>query len=236
MAQPNSTHNSIDLTRPDPTHPFCHVYSLLLSFTKKTPKLFVSLSLCGRASRHCCSIVRMVLSNKKLKRKLRAELAETITKTVSESDPNSGGPTKPDPNAKPQLSLKELIDSATQKLRLTKREKRRKKLSLEDPEAVKSRRSGGGGCDPEEKEGGSESLVEKKKKKKRKREEEEVKDGALDSEENGVVREAKKSKKKKKKKKVKKKKEEGKSEEENNGAELGGEGKGVMETNKNAER
>ena len=208
--------------------------SLLLSFTKKTPQT-VRLSLCGRASRHCCSIVRMVLSNKKLKRKLRAELAETITKTVSESDPNNGGPAKPDPNAKPQLSLKELIDSATQKPRLTKREKRRKKLSLEDPEAAKSRRSGGGG-DPEEKEGGSESLVEKKKKKKRKREEEEVKDVALDSEENGVVKEAKKSNKKKKKKKVKKKKEEGKSEEENIAAELGSEGKGVMETNKNGER
>jgi nucleolin len=198
-------------------------------------RLRLSLSLC----RHCCSFVRMVLSNKKLKQRLRAELAESLTKTVIESDPR-----KPDLNAQPQLSLKELIDSAASKPRLTKREKRRKIISLQGPEAVKSRRSSVGGeseenkGDKKEKEGGSESLVEKKKKKRKREDEEEVvKEGDLGSEENGVVKEAKKPNKKKKKKGKKKKNKKGKSEEgENNGAELGSEEKVVMETNNNDER
>lgn len=172
----------------------------------------------------------MVLSNKKLKQRLRAELAESLVKSVAGKDPSSDGPTKPGSNAQPQVSLKLLLDSASQRPRLSKREKRRKALPLQ------------GLKDSEEnKGGGSEGLGEEKKKKKkgskRKREEEEGKYGDLGSEGNGFVKEAEKLKKKKKKKKNKKnKKSKGTTEEEESkGGEHGYEGQGVAETNRNGD-
>lgn len=60
-----------------------------------------------------------MLSNKKLKQKIREELAKSLT--VVAAGPNS----KSDPKSQSQ-SLKELLDSACHKPRLTKREKRRK--------------------------------------------------------------------------------------------------------------
>jgi nucleolin len=73
----------------------------------------------------------MVLSNKKLKQKLRIEVAESLEKSVAGKDRSSDGPKEPDPNAQPQLSLKLLLDSASQRPRLSKREKRRKVLPLQ---------------------------------------------------------------------------------------------------------
>lgn len=195
----------------------------------------------------------MVLSNKKLKQKLRAEVAESLEKSVGGKDRSSDGPKEPDPNAQPQLSLKLLLDTASQRPRLSKREKRRKALplrSLKDSEENKGGGSEGLGEEKkkkkskrkrEEEEGKDGDLGEEKKRKKRsksKREEEEGKDGDLGSEGNGVVKEAEKSKKKKKKKKNKKnKKNKGKTEEEQSkGGENGSEGQGVAETNRNSDR
>ncbi|KAJ7975852.1 RNA-binding protein CP31B, chloroplastic-like [Quillaja saponaria] len=146
----------------------------------------------------------MVLSNKKLKEKLRAELTESLTKSVAGSNPINDYTTSPDPDMQNQNSLRKLLDSATQKRpRLSKREKRRKVVSLQGPEAVEkgddSDSMEGDKEDDETKEGGSKGLGC-----------EEIKE-------------------KEEKKKLNKK---GKSEQEK-GADLEGEKQGVLESNKN---
>ncbi|GFZ14880.1 phragmoplastin interacting protein 1 [Actinidia rufa] len=153
----------------------------------------------------------MVLSNKKLKQKLRAAVAESL---VAAEEARNGrinpDPPKPDPKSKTQQhSLK----SATEKPRLSKREKRRKTLSLRGPEDVKT--SGGGGVDLERgsEEGGSEIVGEKKRKLKRKREER-LESGGLESAESVVAKKSEKNKKKKKKNRNKNKKEKEKTEDE----------------------
>ncbi|XP_018836536.1 protein gar2 [Juglans regia] len=180
----------------------------------------------------------MVLSNKKLKQKLRAELTESLAKSVALTDPHSDARLELGPNTQPQVSLKELLDSASQRPRLSKREKRRKTLPLQGTEAVKrsSSSSSIGNSEEnkdneEEKEGGSEGLGEKKNKKKEKRKREEVEEVK-----DGDVKEAKQSKNKKKKKKKKKTKtKSAKNEEENKGAELGSEAQRVTDTNSNGD-
>ncbi|CAL9007983.1 unnamed protein product [Prunus brigantina] len=187
----------------------------------------------------------MVLSNRRLKQKLRETLAQSLVESVAKTDPQTDGSENPDPNSEPQ-SLKVLLDSATQKPRLSKREKRRKLLALRGLEPVSG--SGTGGNFEENKgeedkgEVESEDLgdekKEEKKKKKRKRDEEE-KNGVLSSEENEVVKEeAKKPKKrnKKKKKKNKKRKKEAKNDEEKKAGELGSEEQSVKEANNNSDR
>ncbi|KAK6929301.1 Zinc finger, CCHC-type [Dillenia turbinata] len=72
----------------------------------------------------------MVLSNKKLKQKLRATLAESLVSTATKIQNPNPNLSNPDSNSQPQ-SLKHLLISATQKPRLSKREKRRKSLSSE---------------------------------------------------------------------------------------------------------
>lgn len=63
----------------------------------------------------------MVLSNKKLKQKLRAEFAKkSLSKDIDSTKPT---------NVETPNSVKQLIDSVTQKPRLSKREKRREILS-----------------------------------------------------------------------------------------------------------
>ncbi|KAK8502120.1 hypothetical protein V6N11_084428 [Hibiscus sabdariffa] len=107
----------------------------------------------------------MVLSNKKLKQKLRAEL---LAKRVSETEPIEKNP---DSNSDPQ-SLKSLLDSVTQKPRLSKREKRRKNSPF--PNGM-NRETDENGVEVEEDEGnGNSEEGEKKKTKKRKREQEKV--------------------------------------------------------------
>ncbi|BFG22622.1 hypothetical protein CerSpe_088960 [Prunus speciosa] len=187
----------------------------------------------------------MVLSNRRLKQKLRETLAQSLVESVAKTDPQTDGSENPDPNSEPQ-SLKVLLDSATQKPRLSKREKRRKLLALRGSEAVSGSGTGGNfeenKGEEDKREVESEDLgdekKEEKKKKKRKRDEEE-KNGVLRSEENEVVKEeAKKPKKKnkKKKKKNKKRKKEAKNEEEKKDGELGSEEQSVKETNNNSDR
>ncbi|XP_021813894.1 protein gar2-like [Prunus avium] len=185
----------------------------------------------------------MVLSNRRLKQKLRETLAQSLAESVAKADPQTDGSENPDPNSEPQ-SLKVLLDSATQKPRLSKREKRRKLLALRGSEAVSGSGTGGNfeenKGEEDKREVESEDLgdekKEEKKKKKRKRDEEEN-NGVLSSEENEVVKEAKKPKKKNKtKKKNKKRKKEAKNEEEKKDGELGSEEQSVKETNNNSDR
>ncbi|CAM8982393.1 unnamed protein product [Rhodiola kirilowii] len=138
----------------------------------------------------------MVLSNKKLKQKLRASVSDSLTESVSiKTAADSSNP----------QSLKELIDSAIHKPRLSKREKRRNIL----PES--SEKNGGNGEKKEDSVGVAKAARNKKeasgedgsKNKKRKRNDETLNGGVPESDEN--VEGAKKSKKKKKKKKKKSK-------------------------------
>lgn len=137
----------------------------------------------------------MVLSNKKLKHKLRAAKAALLAASEAQSQSTSFSFKNPeDPNSSTQESLQYLLDSVAQKPRLSKREKRRKKSPFLKENDGKLSRSGGG------EEGGSEGVIEAKKKtKKRKRDAE---DQGL---ENGEVKNVNKKKKKKKKKKGKEK-------------------------------
>ncbi|XP_015876941.3 phragmoplastin interacting protein 1 [Ziziphus jujuba] len=175
----------------------------------------------------------MVLSNKKLKQKLRAELAHSLAASEAKTDLNNEATENRDKqNPKPQ-SLKKLLDLATQRPRLSKRDKHRQNRDGEDNKEIEPV--------------GSE---DKKKKKKRKRdgkekngnldtEEHEVlkEVGNLDTEEHEVLKEVKNSETKKKNKKNKKKKQKkaAKNEEEKGAAELGSEEQRVAETNKNSD-
>ncbi|XP_061372265.1 phragmoplastin interacting protein 1 [Gastrolobium bilobum] len=125
----------------------------------------------------------MVLSNKKLKLKLRADLTQDQTNSNVVDVPSSSN------------SLKNLLDSATHKPILSKREKRRKIRSLQNPHPPEAANEDEGRI----KESGSEGLGNKKnKKRKRKVEGDDVA--------NGVLKDSKKSKSKNKKKQKQKKK------------------------------
>ncbi|CAK9176501.1 unnamed protein product [Ilex paraguariensis] len=143
----------------------------------------------------------MVLSNKKLKQKLRTAKAEQLAESESQNNSkNTKHPNTEYPNSETQQSLKSLLDSATQKPRLSKREKRREKSSsLPEGAEVVSRSN-----TKKEEEGGSEGVNEQKKKKKKRKRDEDLDSG---DPENAEVKaqKAKKKKKKKKKKKGKKK-------------------------------
>ncbi|XP_058099078.1 phragmoplastin interacting protein 1 isoform X2 [Magnolia sinica] len=95
----------------------------------------------------------MVLSNKKLKQKLRAAVVESLTASEAPKDAH----------LQPQ-TLKQLLDSATQKPRFSKREIRRKKHpSLGDSKPVEGSKD----AQKENKEVGLNEKKEKKKKRKR---------------------------------------------------------------------
>ncbi|CAB4270725.1 unnamed protein product [Prunus armeniaca] len=146
----------------------------------------------------------MVLSNRRLKQKLRETLAQSLVESVAKTVSQTDGSENPDPNSEPQ-SLKVLLDSATQKPRLSKREKRRKLLALRGSEPVSG--SGTGGNFEENK--GEEDKGEEEAKKPKK--------------------------KNKKKKKKNKKRKEAKNEEEKKDGELGSEEKSVKEANNNSD-
>ncbi|KAF6164380.1 hypothetical protein GIB67_037537 [Kingdonia uniflora] len=133
----------------------------------------------------------MVLSNKKLKRKLRETLVETLATKPTIT-------TTPEAKSESNRSLKKLLDSATLKPRLSKREKRRKIQPLQ--QLVKVEALGSVNGDTQRENTSSEGVVEKKGKKKRKRGE-----GGDEERENGVEAKSMEVKKKKKKKKYKKK-------------------------------
>ncbi|KAF5742655.1 protein gar2 [Tripterygium wilfordii] len=177
----------------------------------------------------------MVLSNKKLKQKLRTATEDTLIGSECNDELN------PDTNSQ----LKELLHTAQRKPRLSKREKRRKNVSLNVLDSI---RKGSNGLVSEEnknkrkaedkKEDGVVGLVadeengEKKgKKKKRKRDERGESGGVGSEEKEGTVKEAIRAtstKKKKKKKKTKKQEKKGKEE----GEKLESTEEGTTEANK----
>lgn len=129
----------------------------------------------------------MVLSNKKLKQKLRTEIAESLTSAERlDQDPNSQG-----------HSLKQLLNSVTQKPSWSKREKKRVRTqdSLEDSETVSSKNRGGNSKNV----GEEDNKGVRKTKKKRKRNGDEGKN--LDSVGGGDGENGEKKKTKKKKEK-----------------------------------
>jgi len=166
---------------------------------------------------------KMVLSNKKLKQKLRAELAESTDKNL----PSNNSDSNPE-NPETLKSLKQLLDSAAQKPRLSKREKRRKTLNLQSPQVV------GNEISVENKVahvGETENGKGKKRKREKKRSEDQ-KTGGVDGElgetkQGGDLKKEEETSKKnaKKKKKLKKRRqkkgqvnEQGKQSEVDNGA------------------
>ncbi|OWM70098.1 33 kDa ribonucleoprotein, chloroplastic [Punica granatum] len=151
----------------------------------------------------------MVLSNKKLKQKLRAALAESIVKSESATDPNNDQALEAgSPNPQPQ-SLKQLLDSSTQKPRLSKREKRRIAQSLksagEDTERGNGGIEGSGERTELEQAGGYGMKEEEEQGKKKKKDKKRKRDGEVEGSD-GHVKEAKKKKKKQSKKTKKKNK------------------------------
>ncbi|KAG2328933.1 hypothetical protein Bca4012_021449 [Brassica carinata] len=132
----------------------------------------------------------MVLSNKKLKQKLREELVKTLSVSVAETNQESVSSLQ-------SQSLKNLLDSASHKPRLSKREIRRKVDTLKR------------GDEPNEVEGdtekGSVEKTDEKNGKKRKRDN--TVEGKVSEEgEEGIKKEEEPQKKKNKKKQKKKKK------------------------------
>ncbi|KAK9154234.1 hypothetical protein Sjap_001714 [Stephania japonica] len=150
----------------------------------------------------------MVLSNKKLKQKLRAALVESIAAKES-TKPESKPPQQP-------TSLKELLGSGTQKPRLSKREKRRKADALPSQRPRTSIRPKSENTQKETKQNASGEVLDgeiegKEKKKKRKRDDfggEVKKNEVSDSKEGNLEVKSEKGKKKKQKPKYKKKKSE----------------------------
>ncbi|KAK9127150.1 hypothetical protein Syun_015947 [Stephania yunnanensis] len=152
----------------------------------------------------------MVLSNKKLKQKLREALVESIAAKES-TKPESKPPQQP-------TSLKELLGSATQKPRLSKREKRRRADALPSQRPRTSIRAESENAQNVTKQNASGEVLDgeiegKKKKKKKKRKREsfggEVKENEVsDSKEGKLEVKSEKAKKKKRKQKNKKKKSE----------------------------
>ncbi|KAJ6325304.1 hypothetical protein OIU76_012397 [Salix suchowensis] len=181
----------------------------------------------------------MVLSNKKLKHKLRTVKAESLVSKVSngpERDSKNGSLGNPELHSK----LQELLEAAKQRQRLSKRERRRKTQSVQGVDSENKSQDGDNGEEDkkveeiregvflEGEDGGGESSEKKTKRKKRKRKREEGESEEKGLEEDGEVKEAKKAKKKKKKKKKIKKKKKAKTEEDK----AGGEAEGVAEAEK----
>ncbi|XP_077217232.1 phragmoplastin interacting protein 1 [Tasmannia lanceolata] len=140
----------------------------------------------------------MVLSNKRLKQKLRATLAESLTAKEAKKLPKDAAKVAVNSNFQ---SLKELLSSETQKPRLSKREKRRNNLPFEDLKAVQ----GSSDKEKENKEIDLVSLNDKKKKKRKRNDEVDEKKGN-DADESAEKKQKKSKNKEKKKKKNKKKK------------------------------
>ena len=127
----------------------------------------------------------MVLSNKKLKQKLRQDLVKSLSVSVAETNPESASSLQ-------SQSLKCLLDSASHKPRLSKREIRRK--------VVTSTRED----EPSEMEGDAEKTDEKIVKKRKREDTVEDKVGEEEGVKEGEESQKKKTKKKKKKRKTNK--------------------------------
>ncbi|CAA7060345.1 unnamed protein product [Microthlaspi erraticum] len=132
----------------------------------------------------------MVLSNKKLKQKIREDVVKSLSVALSETNPD------PVPNSQPH-SLKELLDSASHKPRLSKREKRRN--SEDEPnDGIREKKE-------VENVGTSEKTNQKKRKRDDAAVEGELGDGDEGTKEGETPQQKKPQKKKKKKQKKKRK-------------------------------
>ncbi|KAL2507150.1 RNA-binding protein CP33 [Forsythia ovata] len=85
----------------------------------------------------------MVLSNKKLKQKLRSAKAELIAASGAQNHSSNENPENPDSNTQTG-SLKNLFDSATKKSKLSKRAKRREKTQSDSQETAETKVENGG--------------------------------------------------------------------------------------------
>nr|AFK41915.1 unknown [Lotus japonicus] len=137
----------------------------------------------------------MVLSNKKLKQKLRAESAQNLI--------NSNAVVV----AAPDTSFKQLLDTASHTPRLSKRDVLRKLRSLQPPSKAAAPKDKG-----TNKENGVEDLGNQKKENNNKKRKGEVKDD--DDVTNGVISDASESKKQKQNKAKSKKQNKAKSKEQ----------------------
>lgn len=120
----------------------------------------------------------MVLSNKRLKQKLRIERAESLAASVDGpgTEPINPGQT---PSVPQTANLKQLLAAATQKPRLSKRDKRRLSLASRGPAAVAASPVGNVPAEPNSAAvNGEESMKEdKKEKKKNKKKKKRERDG-----------------------------------------------------------
>ncbi|KAG8384038.1 hypothetical protein BUALT_Bualt04G0076500 [Buddleja alternifolia] len=151
----------------------------------------------------------MVLSNKKLKQKVRAAKAELIAASEAQSNfTDKDSENSRISNSKTSTSVNILLNPEDQRPTLSKREKRRQKAGQEDSEIIKHREING---DPEaKKEDEMKSQDVDVKKKKRKRNETEASENVKEKK----PEQLKKKKKTKKKKKAKKKAENRQAKEE----------------------
>ncbi|KAK6152899.1 hypothetical protein DH2020_012538 [Rehmannia glutinosa] len=153
----------------------------------------------------------MVLSNKKLKQKLRAAKAELIVASEAKNnltDKNSAN--SRDLDSKASDYLRTILNPAALKPKLSKREKRRQKAPKEKSDIIKNGEMSGDAEAKKQDASKSDAVEVKKKKKKRKRDESEESENLKEKK----PEQLKKRKKSKKKKKRKKKVENGKVKEE----------------------
>ncbi|KAK6128456.1 hypothetical protein DH2020_037798 [Rehmannia glutinosa] len=153
----------------------------------------------------------MVLSNKKLKQKLRAAKAELIVASEAKNnltDKNSVN--SRDLDSKASDYLRTILNPAALKPKLSKREKRRQKAPKEKSDIIKNGEMSGDAEAKKQDALKSDAVEVKKKKKKRKRDESEESENLKEKK----PEQLKKKKKSKKKKKRKKKVENGKVKEE----------------------
>ncbi|PIN05196.1 hypothetical protein CDL12_22265 [Handroanthus impetiginosus] len=137
----------------------------------------------------------MVLSNKKLKQKLRAAKAELMAASEAENNLNSGNL-----DSKSAYSLRTTLNPEAQKPRISKREKRRQKAKKENAEISKSRETSN---DAEgKKQDGLKSDAVEMKKKKRKRDESKASENVKEKRSEELKKKKNPRKKKKPKKEV----------------------------------
>ncbi|KAI3462505.1 hypothetical protein Pfo_019168 [Paulownia fortunei] len=144
----------------------------------------------------------MVLSNKKLKQKVKAAKAELIVASEAENnliDKNSEN--SPDLDSKTSHSLRTILNPKAQKPKLSKREKRRQKAQKENSDIIRNGEVSGDAEAMKQDGSKSDDVEVKKKKKKRKRDESEASENVKEKKPE-QLKKKKNTKKKKKPKKV----------------------------------
>lgn len=149
----------------------------------------------------------MVLSNKKLKQKLRAAKAELIVASEAQNKADNNSKSFQGLDSETAESLRTILNPDAQKPKLSKREKLRQKVHKATSDITKNGEMSDDA--KENKEGSKSDVVEVKEKKKRKRDESESPESVMEKKP-----QQKKKKNTKKKKKPKKKVEDVKVKEE----------------------